>query len=163
MKLTQRQLDKIAGLINEEAEVRKNLHESMYESRKKSLLEQYLMFEGEGNLENLPKGFVDSISDDIANYSREVFSTVHSMIYESLATYMKSREFSELDAGEWMDEIEPFIEYEEQQNVAIDISERILAYAELIATNAATVANPASPSKKDSPVEDLEPRYSEFE
>jgi hypothetical protein len=38
MKLTQRQLDKISGLISEEAEVRKNLHENMYESRKQSLM-----------------------------------------------------------------------------------------------------------------------------
>lgn len=129
MKLTQRQLDKISGLINEEAEVRKNLHESMYENRKKSLMTESLMFENETGLEDAPEKFVNDISDDVANYSRDFIPQINGVLYKSLASYMKLSGVVNMTPSAWQDELEMYDIYESEMELATDISSAILAYA----------------------------------
>ena len=129
MKLTKRQLDKISGLINEEAEVRKNLHESMYENRKKSLMTESLMFENETGLEDAPEKFVNDISDDVANYSRDFIPQINGVLYKSLASYMKLSGVVNMTPSAWQDELEMYDIYESEMELATDISSAILAYA----------------------------------
>ena len=129
MKLTQRQLDKIAGLINEEAELRKNLHESMYENKKKSLMTESLMFEDASGLEDAPEKFVNDITDDVTNYSRDFIPQVNSALYKSLASYMKLSGVVDMTPRAWQDELEMYDIYESEMELATDISSAILAYA----------------------------------
>jgi len=129
MKLTQRQLDKISGLINEEAEVRKNLHESMYENRKRSLMTESLMFENETGLEDAPEKFVNDISDDVANYSRDFIPQINGVLYKSLASYMKLSGVVNMTPSAWQDELEMYDIYESEMELATDITSAILAYA----------------------------------
>lgn len=129
MKLTQRQLNKIASLISEEAEVRKNLHESMYESRKQSLMTESLMFEDASGLEDAPENFVNDITDDVTNYSRDFIPQVNSVLYKSLASYMKLSGVVDMSPRAWQDELEMYDIYESEMELATDISNAILAYA----------------------------------
>lgn len=129
MKLTQRQLDKIGSLINEEAEVRKNLHESMYESRKQSLMTESLMFEDASGLEDAPEKFVNDITDDVTNYSRDFIPQVNGVLYKSLASYMKLSGVVDMTPRAWQDELEMYDIYESEMELATDISNAILAYA----------------------------------
>ena len=129
MKLTQRQLDKIAGLINEEAELRKNLHESMYENKKKSLMTESLMFEDASGLEDAPEKFVNDITDDVTNYSRDFIPQVNSALYKSLASYMKLSGVVDMTPRAWQGELEMYDIYESEMELATDISSAILAYA----------------------------------
>ena len=129
MKLTQRQLDKSGSLINEEAEVRKNLHENMYENRKKSLMTESLMFENETGLEDAPEKFVNDISDDVANYSRDFIPQINGVLYKSLASYMKLSGVVNMTPSAWQDELEMYDIYESEMELATDISNAILAYA----------------------------------
>ena len=129
MKLTQRQLDKIAGLINEEAELRKNLHESMYENKKKSLMTESRMFEDASGLEEAPEKFVNDITDDVTNYSRDFIPQVNSALYKSLASYMKLSGVVDMTPRAWQDELEMYDIYESEMELATDISSAILAYA----------------------------------
>lgn len=129
MKLTQRQLDKIAGLINEEAELRKNLHESMYESKKQSLMTESLMFEDASGLEDAPEKFVNDITDDVTNYSRDFIPQINSALYKSLASYMKLSGVVDMTPKTWQDELEMYDIYESEMELATDISSAILAYA----------------------------------
>lgn len=141
MKLTQRQLDKIAGLINEEAEVRKNLHESMYDSRRQSLMTESLMFENETGLEDAPEKFVNDITDDVTNYSREFIPQINGVLFKSLASYMKLSGVVNMTPRAWEDELEMYDIYESQMELAIDISNAILAYAKKIMEAAVQVAS----------------------
>jgi hypothetical protein len=141
MKLTQRQLDKIAGLINEEAEVRKNLHESMYENRKKSFMTESLMFENETGLEDAPEKFVNDISDDVSNYSRDFIPQVNGVLYKSLDSYMKLSGVVDMTPRAWQDELEMYDIYESEMELATDISNAILAYAKRMMKAAVQVAS----------------------
>ncbi len=141
MKLTQRQLDKINGLISEEAEVRKNLHESMYESRKKSLMSEALMFENETGLEDAPEKFANDIEDDVTNYSRDFIPQINSVLYKSLASYMKLSGVVNMTPHAWQDELEMYDIYESEMELATDISSAILAYAKRMMEAAVQVSS----------------------
>jgi len=140
MKLTQRQLDKINGLISEEAEVRKNLHESMYENRKKSLMSEALMFE-ESGLEGAPEKFVKDIEDDVTNYSRDFIPQINRVLYRSLASYMRLSGVVNMTPSAWEDELEMHDIYEAQMELATDISNAIQAYAKRMMEAAVQVAS----------------------
>lgn len=140
MKLTQRQLDKISGLINDEAEVRKNLHESMYESRKKSLMSEALMFEETG-LEDAPEKFVNDIEDDVLNYSRDFIPQINGVLYKSLASYMKLSGVVNMTPSAWQDELEMYDIYESEMELATDISNAIQTYAKRMMEVAVQVAS----------------------
>lgn len=129
MKLTQRQLNKISGLINEEAEVIKGLHEGMYESRQKSLMSEALMFEDVSGLEGAPEKFVNDITDDITNYSRDFIPKINAVLYRSLASYMKLSGVVNMTPAAWENELEMYDIYESEMELATDISNAILAYA----------------------------------
>lgn len=141
MKLTQRQLNKIASLISEEAEVRKNLHESMYENRKKSLMTESLMFENETGLEDAPEKFVNDISDDVSNYSRDFIPQINGVLYKSLDSYMKLSGVVDMTPRAWQDELEMYDIYESEMELATDISNAILAYAKRMMKAAVQVAS----------------------
>lgn len=141
MKLTQRQLDKINGLISEEAEVRKNLHESMYETRKKSLMSEALMFENETGLEDAPEKFANDIEDDVLNYSRDFIPQINSVLYKSLASYMKLSGVVNMTPSAWQDELEMYDIYESEMELATDISNAIQAYAKRMMEAAVHVAS----------------------
>jgi len=141
MKLTQRQLDKIAGLINEEAEVRKNLHESMYNDRKQSLMTESLMFEDASGLEDAPEKFANDISDDITNYSRDFIPQINGVLYKSLASYMKLSGVVNMTPSAWQDELEMYDIYESEMELATDISNAIQAYAKRMMEAAVQVAS----------------------
>lgn len=158
MKLTQRQLDKIAGLISEEAEVRKNLHEGMYENRKKSVLTESLMFEGYSDV--APENFVSDIDDDMQNYSRDLISGINTKLYKGLASFMKLSGIATMTPNSWMDELEAFDVYEHEMQLANDIKTAIDTYALSLAKAAFTVVGPP---EEEEPEADVEPRYSEYE
>jgi hypothetical protein len=160
MKLTQRQLDKIAGLIDEEAKVRNELHESMYSNRKNSVLNESLMFEDRGSLKELPQSFVSDIDDDVNAYVQEqMLSKIRSKIFKSLSEYMRLSGYN-MTPGQWHDELEGFdVHYESEMELMTDIREAILKYAKDVIEAAVMAIGPdEEPSK-----EDLEPRYSEYE
>jgi hypothetical protein len=140
MKLTQRQLDKIGSLINEEAEVRKNLHESMYENKKKSLMNEALMFEGVSGLEDAPEKFANDIADDVTNYSRDFIPQINGVLYKSLASYMKLSGVVNMTPRAWEDELEMYDIYEAQMELATDISNAIQVYAKRMMEAAVQVA-----------------------
>lgn len=141
MKLTQRQLDKINGLISEEAEVRKNLHESMYESRKKSLMSEALMFEDASGLEGAPEKFASDIEDDVTNYSRDFIPQINTVLYKSLASYMKLSGVVNMTPSAWQDELEMYDIYESEMELAADIANAIQAYAKRMMEAAVQVAS----------------------
>lgn len=141
MKLTQRQLDKIACLINEEAEVRKNLHESMYENRKQSLMTESLMFEDASGLEDAPEKFAADIADDVTNYSRDFIPQINGVLYKSLASYMKLSGVVDMTPSAWQDELEMYDIYESEMELATDISNAIQAYAKRMMEAAVQVAS----------------------
>jgi len=141
MKLTQRQLDKITGLINEEAQVRKNLHESMYENRKQSLMTESLMFEDSSGLEDAPEKFAADIADDVANYSRDFIPQINGVLYKSLASYMKLSGIVDMTPSAWQDELEMYDIYESEMELATDISNAIQAYAKRMMEAAVQVAS----------------------
>lgn len=133
MKLTQRQLDKISSLISEEAEVRKNLHEGMYENRKKSVLSESLMFNesdaGSDDPRLWPETFANNIADDMTNYSRDLLVQINSKLYKSLAAYMKSNGSVAMSPAAWQDELEAFDIYEHEMELASTIANAIQDYA----------------------------------
>lgn len=141
MKLTQRQLDKIGSLINEEAEVRKNLHENMYKSRKQSLMSEALMFEDASGLEGASEKFVQDISDDVTEYSRDFIPQINGVLYKSLASYMKLSGVVDMTPRAWQDELEMYDIYESEMELATDISNAILAYAKRMMEAAVQVAD----------------------
>lgn len=140
MKLTQRQLDKISGIINEEAEVRKELHESMYNSRKQSLMSEALMFEGTG-LENAVEKFSEDIEQDVIDYSRELLMGIDRVLYRSLADYMKLSGVATMTPMGWQDELEMYDIYESQMELANDIAAAIQTYAKRMMEAAVQVAS----------------------
>lgn len=158
MKLTQRQLDKIAGLINEEAELRKTLHQGMYENREKSLMTESLMFEGYEDVS--PESFVSEIEDYSTNYSRDLISGINAKLYKSLASFMKLSGVAIMTPNSWMDELEAFDIYEHEMQLADDIKTAIDNYAKSLAKAAITVVGPPEEEAKE---EVIEPRYSEYE
>lgn len=141
MKLTQRQLGKIADLISEEAEIRKNLHESMYENRKQSLMTESLMFEDASGLEEAPEKFAEDIADDVTNYSRDFIPQINSVLYKSLASYMKLSGVVDMTPRAWEDELEMYDIYESEMELATDISNAIQAYAKRMMEAAVQVAS----------------------
>jgi hypothetical protein len=157
MKLTQRQLDKINSLISEEADVRKNLHESMYENRKQSLITESLMFEAYRDVS--PESFVSDIEDYSTNYSQGLITTINTKLYKSLASFMKLSGVATMTPNSWMEELEAFDVYEHEMQLANDIKVAIDDYAMALAKAAITVVGPP----EDEASADLEPRYSEYE
>jgi hypothetical protein len=142
MKLTQRQLGKIADLINEEAEVRKNLHEGMYENRKKSIMTESLMFEDATGLEGAPEKFAIDIEDYMTNYSRDLITQINGKLYKSLASYMKLNGIVSMSPSAWEDELEAFDIYEAQMELATDITAAIQNYAKRMMEAAIQSASP---------------------
>jgi hypothetical protein len=160
MKLTQRQLDKIAGLIDEEAKVRKELHEGMYNSRKNSVISEALMFEASGELENLPSEFVKDIEGEFSELSQDVLSSkVRVMVYRILSGYMKHYGYN-MSPSQWIQELDGFDEiYEAEMEFVSDVASAITEYGRKVAEVAVMSIGPSEDSSK----EDLEPRYSEYE
>jgi hypothetical protein len=140
MKLTQRQLDKINGLIIEEAKVRKELHEGMYESRKQSLMSESLMFEGTG-LEGAVEKFSQDIEQDVIDYSQDLIVGINRVLYKSLADYMKLSGVVNMTPMTWEDELEMHDIYESQMELANDISAAIQTYAKRMMEAAVQVAS----------------------
>jgi hypothetical protein len=140
MKLTQRQLDKISGLISEEAKVRKELHEGMYESRKQSLMSESLMFEGTG-LEGAVEKFSQDIEQDVIDYSQDLIVGINRVLYKSLADYMKLSGVVNMTPMTWEDELEMHDIYESQMELANDISAAIQTYAKRMMEAAVQVAS----------------------
>jgi len=180
MKLTQRQLDKISGLISEEAKVRKELHEGMYESRKQSLMSESLMFEGTVDINEDPEGFVqkfvEDIENDVAEYSREFVGNpaknivpINRILYKSIADYMTlsgvvGENNRAMSASDWEDELEMSDIYEFQMDLQDMVFKAIQVYAKQIMETAVGIASqiPRAPAAS-STERDLETRYSEFE
>ena len=75
MKLTQRQLGKISGIISEEATMRNNLHESMYENRKQSRINEVFLSEPELPFDAVPDYLRMRIEDDYSQ-TNPLFSEI---------------------------------------------------------------------------------------
>lgn len=84
MKLTQRQLDKISGIISEAAEVRKNLREDMYENRKKSVVHESFLFE-DADPSKLPAQLVETLDDVMMSYSQDILAPLNRKVYAALS------------------------------------------------------------------------------
>jgi hypothetical protein len=132
MKLTQRQLDKIAGLINEEAEVRKNLHESMYESRKQSVVQENFLFE-DANPDDMPEQLVSALDDEITNFSQEILNStprvsLNKIVYKELSNMYFDMTGKSVDVNILMDNLQEFNAYELEMELMTDIKLAIDRY-----------------------------------
>jgi uncharacterized protein YehS (DUF1456 family) len=166
MKLTQRQLDKIAGLINEEANVRKELHESMYSNRKKSVVNEMLMSEAEMSAEAVPDYLRMAIEDEFLSSPNSITSAllkaVNSLIYQNLSDLMKKTGKESWSPMEWEKEISlDGNNTDLEMNFCNDLSDSE-EFKSILQNYAMSIAN-AALALGSSSDEDLEPRYSEYE
>jgi hypothetical protein len=132
MKLTQRQLDKISSLINEEAEVRKNLHESMYESRKQSVVQENFLFE-DANPDDMPEQLVSALDDEITNFSQEILNStprvsLNKIVYKELSNMYFDMTGKSVDVNILMDNLQEFNAYELEMELMTDIKLAIDRY-----------------------------------
>ena len=162
MKLTQRQLDKIAGIISEEAEVRKNLHEGMYNSRKNSVISEALMFEEHGSLKSMPEEFVQDIESDFNASAQDLLSSkFRGLVYKTLAGYMRHYGHN-MTPSQWEDELDGFdLHYEAEMEFVTDLTNSMLAFAKKVAETAVMAIG--LEEEEEPGAADLEPRYSEYE
>ena len=161
MKLTQRQLDKIAGLINEEANVRKELHEGMYNSRKNSVISEALMFEEHGSLSSMPQKFVQDVENEFNAAAQDMLSMkIRTLVYKALSGHMRHHGYT-MSANQWMDELDGFdVNYEAEMEFVNDLTNSMLEYAKKVAEAAVMAVGPGDEGPSAA---DLEPRYSEYE
>jgi hypothetical protein len=127
MKLTQRQLEKITGLINEEAEVRKNLHESMYENRKKSVAQESFLFEN-ADPSDMPGQLVAALDDEMTNYSQQVLTPINKKVYAELSNMYYDLTGKTVKADILRDNLEEFNSYELEMELVTDIKMAIDRY-----------------------------------
>lgn len=157
MKLTQRQLDKINSLILEEAQVRRNLHESMYENRKASLLNEA----PELQLDAVPD-YVRMRAEDEYSGTNEVFNTfmkqVNEVVYSALSEYMKQATEDDREPIEWESEMHELGGESAEMELFTDLLGAVTSYAQNVAQIAVD-----SVSVENNLKDDVEPRYSEYE
>lgn len=132
MKLTQRQLDKISSLINEEAKVIKNLHEGMYESRKQSVVQENFLFE-DANPDDMPEQLVSALDDEITNFSQEILNStprvsLNKIVYKELSNMYFDMTGKSVDVNILMDNLQEFNAYELEMELAMDIKAAIERY-----------------------------------
>ena len=167
MKLTQRQLDKISSLINEEAEVRKNLHESMYENRKLSLLNEApeLDLEAVPDYDRMRAEDEYSRPNDLFN---DFIKQINIVVYSALSEYMKQAEKEDREPKEWESEMHEIGGEAAEIELFTDLSLAVTSYAQNVAQIAvdsmtAKIAVDSMTAKDNLKDDDLESRYSEYE
>lgn len=142
-KISPKSLKEISNILKEETNFRKNAQKSMYENKKNSLMNESLMFEEDSSgLQDAPKKFIEDINDDITNHCRDLVPEIRTIIYKSLASYMKLSGIVNMTPNAWMDELEAFDSYEDEMEMATDISDAVMKYAEKVIKNAVTVVGP---------------------
>jgi len=132
MKLTQRQLDKINGLIIEEAKVRKELHEGMYESRKQSVVQENFLFDN-ANPDDMPEQLVSALDDEITNFSQEILNStprvsLNKIVYKELLNMYFDMTGKSVDVNILMDNLQEFNAYELEKELMTDIKLAIDRY-----------------------------------
>ena len=162
MKITKRHLDKIAGILKEEANIRKDLHNKMYENRNKSVINESLLFENDLHLDAIPGRIVNELDDETHDLSKEFLTTVNNVIYQQLADLMTKAGADKRSPAVWMDDLEEFESYTLEIELVATIAEAIQNYAKQVGELAVHSLGPAEEIEKD-PRYQIEPRYSEFE
>lgn len=127
MKLTQRQLNKIIDLINKESEIRKNLHESMYENRKKSIVQESFLFE-DADPNSMPEHLASALDNEMTNYSQSLLSTINKKVYKELSNMYYDMTGSSIDPNVLQDNLEEFDVYEHEMELMTDIKAAIDRY-----------------------------------
>ena len=172
MKLTQRQLDKIAGLISEEAQVRRNLHESMYESRKKSVIEERFLFEGL-DLEKMPEQLVAAVKDEIMGYFQNILNSVpkksiNDILYEELSNMYYDMSGRSIEPEVLKDNLDSY-NSDEMYSLEVTFLNDILNGEVEAATNEYVLGvgklavDEYKSTMTQAAEDDVEPRYSEYE
>lgn len=147
MKLTQRQLNTISGLIKEESIDRSNLSKKMYNNRNKSRINEIYLFEGEISPTDASKHLVDMVDELTLDYAQASIRAIDKMIYSKLSAVMMKTGIQKTPA-QWMEELEDLDSvYTLRQDLATDIQSVITNYAEKIA-NAAVDSSESNDSEE---------------
>jgi len=157
-KISPKNLKEITNILKEESTLRHNIRNEMYDSKKKSLMTESLMFEGYSDV--APEDFVRDVNDDMKNYSRDLISVINTKLYRRLSSFMKLSGIATMTPNSWMDELEAFDVYEHEMQLANDIKEALDTYALSLAKAAFTVVGPPEEEETEN---DVDPRYSEYE
>ena len=163
MKISPRSLKEIAKILREEEQDRKNLSRDMYKNRQKSNVNEALMVENPGSLENLPKQFAEDIDDDVNNFVQSVFlGKIRTQIFKALASHMRQVGHI-MSPTQWEDQLDNSdVFYGSEMELLTDIRQGILKYAEEVM--AAAVESVSEESEEATPqTADVEPKYSEYE
>lgn len=133
MKLTQRQLGKISGIISEEATMRNNLHESMYENRKQSRINEVFLSEPELPFDAVPDYLRMRIEDDYSQTNplfSEIVTKFNKVVYSALSDLMKQAGKDDKNAIEWESELSELGSDDAEKELYTDLLVAMTSYAQ---------------------------------
>lgn len=140
MKLTPRQLNQIAGIMEDESKDRQRLHNEMYSLRNRSLLVEAESYGDGANLEGLGSSLLTALEQDMPDMTSKVLADFEKVLFKKLAQLIAASGGEKVSGTVLQDDLEDFDSDElmmAQQEFSTDLIAALEKYASDVARLAA--------------------------